>query len=97
MVAECQQLLHLFSLPYTIAPMQAEAQCAELVRLGLVDGLVTDESDSFLFGGTRVYKNMFNQAKFVECFLASEFNLTRDNSSQSPTCWAATTLKALPA
>ncbi|KAK3362202.1 5'-3' exonuclease [Lasiosphaeria hispida] len=62
--------------------MEAEAQCAELVRLNLVDGIVTDDSDTFLFGGTRVYKNMFNSNKFVECYLAkdleSEMSLSRD-------------------
>jgi DNA excision repair protein ERCC-5 len=81
MITECQQLLALFGLPYITAPMEAEAQCAELVKLGLVDGIVTDDSDVFLFGGTRIYKNVFNQAKFVECYLTSdlesEFGLTR--------------------
>ncbi|EYE94846.1 ssDNA endodeoxyribonuclease RAD2 [Aspergillus ruber CBS 135680] len=72
MISECQQLLALFGLPYITAPMEAEAQCAELVSLGLVDGIITDDSDIFLFGGTRVYKNMFNQSKFVECYLTSD-------------------------
>ncbi|KAL2123104.1 hypothetical protein VTJ04DRAFT_3559 [Mycothermus thermophilus] len=82
MVAECQTLLTLFRIPYITAPMEAEAQCAELVRLGLVDGIVTDDSDTFLFGGTRVYKNMFSSNKYVECYLAedleSELSLSRE-------------------
>ena len=78
MIEECQALLRLFGIPYITAPMEAEAQCAELVRLGLVDGVVTDDSDIFLFGGTRVYKNMFNNNKFVECYIAAD--LERDLS-----------------
>jgi DNA excision repair protein ERCC-5 len=75
-------MLRLFGIPYITAPMEAEAQCAELVSLGLVDGVITDDSDVFLFGAMRVFKNMFNQSKTVECFLLSdlerELGLTRD-------------------
>ncbi|KAF7312402.1 hypothetical protein MIND_00253600 [Mycena indigotica] len=82
MVSQIMMLLNLFGIPYITAPMEAEAQCAELVQLGLVDGVITDDSDVFLFGGLRVYKNMFNQSKTVECFLMSdlsrELGLERD-------------------
>ena len=77
-----QTMLRLFGIPYITAPMEAEAQCAALVELGLVDGVITDDSDVFLFGAARVFKNMFNQSKTVECFLAAdlqrELGLDRD-------------------
>ena len=59
-------MLRAFSLPYVIAPFEAEAQCAVLENLGLVDGVITDDSDAFLFGAQRVYKNIFTDKKFVE-------------------------------
>ncbi|PPQ99161.1 hypothetical protein CVT24_009350 [Panaeolus cyanescens] len=86
MITQIMIMLRLFGIPYITAPMEAEAQCAELVSLGLVDGVITDDSDVFLFGAQRVYKNMFNQSKTVECFLSSdlsrELGLTRDTLIQ---------------
>ncbi|KAF9525645.1 hypothetical protein CPB83DRAFT_795955 [Crepidotus variabilis] len=86
MIAQIMTLLRLFGIPYITAPMEAEAQCAELVTLNLVDGVITDDSDVFLFGAQRVYKNMFNQSKTVECFLLTdlsrELGLNRDTLVQ---------------
>ncbi|KAI0342772.1 PIN domain-like protein [Trametopsis cervina] len=82
MISQIMMMLRLFGIPYITAPMEAEAQCAELLSLGLVDGIITDDSDVFLFGGLRVLRNMFNQSKTVECFLLTdlerELSLDRD-------------------
>lgn len=59
----------MFGLPYIIAPMEAEAQCAYLELANLVDGVVTDDSDVFLFGARSVYKNIFDDRKYVETYL----------------------------
>ncbi|KAH0470975.1 hypothetical protein IEQ34_000698 [Dendrobium chrysotoxum] len=82
MFAECQELLQMFGLPYIIAPMEAEAQCAYMEMNNLVDGIVTDDSDVFLFGGRNVYKNIFDHRKYVETYfmkdIEKELGLSRD-------------------
>jgi DNA excision repair protein ERCC-5 len=37
-----------------------------LEELGLVDGVVTEDSDAFLFGAKNVYRNFFQDKKNVE-------------------------------
>ncbi|KAL2320099.1 hypothetical protein Fmac_029068 [Flemingia macrophylla] len=79
---ECQELLQMFGLPYIIAPMEAEAQCAYLEHEKLVDGVVTDDSDVLLFGARNVYKNIFDDRKYVETYfmedIEKELGLTRE-------------------
>jgi XPG I-region len=36
---------------------------------GLVEGVITDDSDAFVFGATAVYKNIFEEQKYVEAYL----------------------------
>ena len=48
--------------------MEAEAQCATLDTKGLCEGSITEDSDIMLFGGRKVYKNIFNQKKDAEVY-----------------------------
>ena len=48
--------------------MEAEAQCAYLDYTNQTQGTITDDSDVWLFGGRRVYKNLFNQGRDVELY-----------------------------
>merc|ERR1719237_280348 len=82
MYAECQELLQLFGLPWLVAPTEAEAQCAFLDSEGLTQGTITDDSDIWLFGGKKVFRNFFNQEKLVTSYTATElvehFGLNRE-------------------
>jgi DNA excision repair protein ERCC-5 len=82
MRAEVMHLLQLFGIPYVEAPAEAEAQCVMLEKLGLVDGIVTEDSDAFVFGGQVIYKNIFDDKKYVEVYNAkdaeAEMNLSRE-------------------
>jgi 5'-3' exonuclease len=72
MQEEVIQLLQLFGIPYVIAPAEAEAQAAALEQLGLVDGIVTEDSDVFVFGGSKVYRHIFEDKKYAEAYLAKD-------------------------
>ena len=86
MYRQVQELLTLFGIPYIIAPQEAEAQCAYLNEHNLVDAVITDDSDVFLFGAKYVYRNFFAEAKYCEVYSADrikqELGLDRDRFIQ---------------
>ncbi|KAI1456219.1 PIN domain-like protein [Annulohypoxylon moriforme] len=49
-VALLKELLSQLGVPYHVAPGEAEAECARLQVLGVVDAVWSDDSDTFMFG-----------------------------------------------
>lgn len=70
MYAETRDLLKLLGIPYLQAPSEAEAQCAFLNVNKLVDGIISEDSDSFLFGAQTVYRKLFISGQFAEAYEA---------------------------
>jgi DNA excision repair protein ERCC-5 len=57
-----QNILNILGIHFIEAPFEAEAQCAALEAMGLADGVVTEDSDVFLFGARKVYRGVFQNS-----------------------------------
>ena len=55
---QCKELLELMGVPYIIAPEEADSQCAYLAKVGLVDGVLTEDMDILTFGSTKIIRNL---------------------------------------
>jgi len=55
---EVQKLLDLLGCPWVQAPSEAEAQCAEMVRQGIVYGTATEDMDALTFGSNRLIRHL---------------------------------------
>lgn len=52
-----------FGFSWIAAPAEAEAQCVALQKCGVVDYVISDDSDAFLFGASKVIRNCFCKTK----------------------------------
>lgn len=68
------ELIHLFGLPFVVAPFEAEAQCAAIEG---IDGVLSEDSDCFLFGAGVVYRGFFSGSKKA-CLTRFDCKLSRE-------------------
>lgn len=55
---ETRKLLRLMGVPIIESPSEAEAQCAALVKLGLVYATATEDMDALTFGSNKLLRNL---------------------------------------
>lgn len=65
LVESLKKILQRNRIDWVQAPSEAEAECAWLQRLNVVDYVVSDDSDALVFGATRVLRS-FNRVKFYD-------------------------------
>ncbi|XP_014286236.1 flap endonuclease GEN [Halyomorpha halys] len=63
---QCVDLLSSLGILCIQGPGEAEAYCAHLNRLGIVDGVITQDSDVFLYGAREVFRN-FQMSPHYSC------------------------------
>lgn len=57
-IDDVKKLLTLMGISYVQAVGEADAQCAALVIAHKVDGVMTEDTDTLVFGATKIYKNV---------------------------------------
>ncbi|KAI3616652.1 hypothetical protein WG66_011458 [Moniliophthora roreri] len=57
LVTGMQAIIEAFGFEYRQAPGEAEAELAFLNRIGVIDGILSDDVDTFLFGANTVIRN----------------------------------------
>ncbi|CAK0783365.1 Elongation of fatty acids protein 2 [Coccomyxa viridis] len=55
---ECRTLLRLMGVPVIEAPSEAEAQCAQMCKEGLVYGIASEDMDSLTFATPKLVRNL---------------------------------------
>ncbi|WFD19592.1 hypothetical protein MCAP1_001826 [Malassezia caprae] len=66
MAHELIQVLRSHGIPYLVAPYEADAQLAYLEQAGLIDGIISEDSDLLVFGCRRVLFKMDTYGHCVE-------------------------------
>lgn len=66
---------------YVVAPFEADAQLAYLEKTGLVDGIITEDSDLLVFGCRKVLFKLDSTSNTVICISREDFGRATDSAS----------------
>ena len=75
---EIQELLTAFGIPWVSAPADAEAQCAFLATAGLSDGVISDDSDTLIYGSPVVFRHLYIGESTVEIYRRNELGFNQE-------------------
>jgi len=79
-IRDVQYLLTIMGLPYVRSVGEADSQCAAMYKAGVVNGVVTEDWDTVIFGAT-IWKDFSNKKKVIEVNLKAlldELELTQE-------------------
>lgn len=68
-------------MPYVVAPYEADAQLAYLERVGIVDGIITEDSDLLVFGCKKVLFKLDTTTSTVTCISREDFAAVASTSA----------------
>lgn len=66
MAASLIQQLKKMDIPYVVAPYEADAQLVYLERKGIIDGIISDDSDLLVFGAKRLLTKLDRYGNCIE-------------------------------
>ena len=75
---ELISLLDILGIPWIVAEGDAEVTCVSLEMSQLVDGIITDDNDAFLFGGRKIIRHLFRSTKEPQLYSANNIPFTRN-------------------
>lgn len=88
MASQVIQVLEEYGLPYIVAPYEADAQMVYMEKHGIVDAIISEDSDLLIFGANCLLTKMTDRGELVELNRSNFKNckefpgLTNMNSSQ---------------
>jgi len=80
-IVTTKQLLDTMGVTYIESPEEADSQCAYLYKAGLVDYIISEDTDIIIFGGDRIIRN-FRCSSNTYQLIDVEFLLKENNLNQ---------------